>query len=444
MARRANGMRTRQCKKKESKREPMLHKGKLHTALSAKQAMFTSYDGTFSDQLNAYRHALETLYLHYSSGAQLEHMLPPDDPGMPPAGARPSIEFDRWLVNAAQHTYYGPLFPFGREFANHEQARQWAECIEGITTLAVDGSQLQPWRDASIPVALIQVGFFANPHLHGRPYTKDVRMEVLAPDEIVEESRSESIDPDSYPYSELQVTLRRYTLEVETLCNLMEQYAQARRAGDPAHSPVVFFDGSLVVSFALTMPSPYRERYISSAVSLLRASEQCRVPLIGYIDTSYARDMITMLLRLDSAQPQPTLRETKKIHDALLWQGHMRWGDRTPAMICARGDVLQGYGDYRESVAFCYLKTTATQPPARMEFPLWMLDDGLLEPVMDVVRAEVIAGNGYPYAIETADAAAVITQQDRMEFYAHFQEFMKRQGVEFSFSRKAVSKSRRR
>ena len=46
------------------------------------------------------------------------------------------------------------FFPFGREFANHEQARQWAECIEGATTVAVDGSQLLPWRDASIPVAL--------------------------------------------------------------------------------------------------------------------------------------------------------------------------------------------------------------------------------------------------------------------------------------------------
>src|SRR6266851_3331819 len=422
----------------------MLHKGKLQAALNFKRSQFTTYDSSFSDQLHAYRHALETLYLRYPSGAQLEHTLPPDGSGMPPAGARPSIEFDRWLVHAEQNSYHGPYFSFGREFANHEQARQWAECIEGITTLAVDGSQILPWRDASIPVALIQVGLFANPHTQGRPYTKDVRMEVLSPDEIMEQSRAENEDPDSYPYSEMQVTLRRYVLEIEMLCSQMEHYARERRASHAAHSPVVFFDGSLVVSFALTMPSPYRERYIASAVSLLKTSEQCRVPLIGYIDTSYARDMITMLLRLDSAQPQPTLRETKKIHDALLWQGHMRWGDRTPAMICARGDVLQGYGDYRESVAFCYLKTTATQPPARMEFPLWMLDDGLLEPVMDVVRAEVIAGNGYPYAIETADAAAVITQQDRMEFYAHFQEFMKRQGVEFSFSRKAVSKSRRR
>jgi NurA domain len=422
----------------------MLHKGKLQAALNFKRGQFTAYDSSFIDQLQAYRHALETLYLRYPSAAQLEHVLPPDGSGMPPAGARSSIEFDRWLVQAEQNPYHGPYFPFGREFANHEQARQWAECIEGVTTLAVDGSQLQPWRDASIPVALIQVGLFANPHAQGHPYTKDVRMEVLSPDEIMEESKTESKDPDSYPYSEMQVTLRRYMLEVETLCNQMEQYGQARRAGDAAHSPVVFFDGSLVVSFALTMPSPYRERYIASAISLLQTSEQQRVPLIGYIDTSYARDIITMLRRLDAIERRPVLRETKKIHDALLWQGHLRWGDRTPAMICARGDILEGYGSYRESVAFCYLQTSSTRPPARLEFPRWMLDDGILEPVLDVVRAEVIAGQGYPYAIEAADAVSVITMQDRAEFYGVFQEFIERQGLKFTFSTKAMSKSRRR
>src|SRR6266446_5286500 len=422
----------------------MLHKGKLQAALNFKRSQFTTYDSSFSDPLHAYRHALETLYLRYPSGAQLEHTLPPDGSGMPPAGARPSIEFDRWLVHAEQNSYHGPYFSFGREFANHEQARQWAECIEGVTTLAVDGSQLQPWRDASIPVALIQVGLFANPHAQGRPYTKDVRIEVLSPDEIMEESKTESKDPDSYPYSDMQVTLRRYLLEVETLCNLMEQYGQARRASDPSHNPVVFFDGSLVVSFALTMPSPYRERYITSAISLLQTSEQQRVPLIGYIDTTYARDIITMLRRLDAMERQPVLRETKKIHDALLWQGHLRWGDRTPAMICARGDILEGYGSYRESVAFCYLQTSSTRPPARLEFPRWMLDDGILEPVLDVVRAEVIAGNGYPYAIESADAVSVITMQDRAEFYAQFQEFIERQGLKFTFSTKSMSKGRRR
>ncbi len=423
----------------------MLHKGKLHAALQLKKGQFGLYDGTFSEQLSEYRTALETLHSRFPSSTHMERVLPPEENNMA-AGARPTIEFDRWLASVDTTMPRAvPIIPFGREFANHEQARSWAECIEGITTLAVDGSQLQPWRDASIPVALVQVGFFANPHMRGMPYTKDVRLEVLAPEEIMEESKVEGKDPDSYPYSDMQVTLRRYMLEIETLCTQMEQFAQARRAGDPTYSPVVFFDGSLVVSFALTMPSPYRERYIAAAVSLLRTSEEQRVPLIGYIDTSYARDIITMLRRLDIASPHPTLRDTKRIHDALLWKGQLNWGDRTPAMSCARGDILEGYGEYREQVAFCYLQTGVGQSPARLEFPRWLLDEGILEPVMDVVRSEVIAGgNGYPYAIETADAVSVISMQDRAEFYAQFQEFIERQGLKFTFSRKAASKSRRR
>jgi hypothetical protein len=422
----------------------MLHKGKLQAALNAKQAQFSHYDGSFGEQLKLYKYALESLYENYQSSAQLEDALPPDEIGMPSAGARPSIEFDRWLVDAAHRDYHGPLFPFGREFANHEQARQWAECIEGVTTVAVDGSQLLPWRDASIPVALIQAGFFVNPHMQGRPYTKDVRMEVLTPEELMDETKSETNESDGYPYSEMQVTLRRYLLEIETLRDQMEQLALKRHEDDPVYSPVVFFDGSLIVSFALTMPNPYRERYINSAVSLLKTSEDLRVPLIGYIDTSYARDIITMLYRLNAGKQHHVLRETKKIHDALLWQGSLRWGDRTPAMICARNDLLQSYGEYRNSVAFCYLQTTAHHPPSRLEFPRWMVDEGVLDPVLDVVRAEIIAGNGYPYAIETADAVPVITMQDRNEFYAHFQTFVERQGVKFSFSTKSVSKKRRR
>ncbi len=423
----------------------MLHKGKLHAALQLKKGQFGLYDGTFSEQLSEYRSALETLHLRFPSSTHMENVLPPEEINMA-AGARPTIEFDRWLTSVDSTTSRAvPIIPFGREFANHEQARLWAECIEGITTLAVDGSQLQPWRDASIPVALVQVGFFANPHMRGMPYTKDVRLEVLAPEEIMEESKTENKDPDSYPYSDMQVTLRRYMLEIETLIMQMEHFAQERRAGDPDYSPVVFFDGSLVVSFALTMPSPYRERYIAAAVSLLRTSEEQRVPLIGYIDTSYARDMITMLRRLDITSPHPTLHDTKRIHDALLWKDRLQWGDRTPAMICARGDILADYGEYRESVAFCYLQTSMGQSPARLEFPRWLLDEGILEPVMDVVRAEVVAGgNGYPYAIETADAVSVISMQDRAEFYAQFQDFIERQGLKFTFSRKAASKGRRR
>jgi hypothetical protein len=241
----------------------------------------------------------------------------------------------------------------------------------------------------------------------------------------------------------MQVTLHRYLLEVQTLCELMQQLAEQRKENDPLYSPVAFFDGSLVVSFALTMPNPYRDQYINAVTSLLRTSEELRVPLIGYIDTSYARDMLTMLRCLDNTK-HSVLRDTKNIHDALLWQEKLHWGDRTPAMICARGDILASYGAYRHSVAFCYLQTSASRPPTRLEFPRWMLDDGVVEQVMDVVRAEIIVGTGYPYAIETADAVSVITMQDRNEFYGYFKNFMQKQGIRFTYSTKALSKNRRR
>src|SRR5258708_19788881 len=112
----------------------MLHKGKLQTALNFKRSQFTTYDSSFSDQLHAYRHALETLYLRYPSGAQLEHTLPPDGSGIPPSGARPSIEFDRWLVHPEQHSYHGPYCSFEPAFANHEQPRHCAESTSPITT----------------------------------------------------------------------------------------------------------------------------------------------------------------------------------------------------------------------------------------------------------------------------------------------------------------------
>ncbi|HQY94945.1 MAG TPA: hypothetical protein PLS79_25260, partial [Caldilinea sp.] len=70
---------------------------------------------------------------------------------------------------------------------------------------------------------------------------------------------------------------------------------------------------------------------------------------------------------------------------------------------------------------------------------------GLAGAIVDRVRAECIVGaGGYPYAIETADAVAVLKQADRDHFYALFQQFAEQQGLQFHFSRKQLSKQARR
>jgi hypothetical protein len=446
----------------------MLYASKVLAALAQKRDHFQGFGADFGKQISAYREALRQLGQRYPAAAAISAQLAARADGLP-AGALPSPEYDRWRALVGDPA--GGLIPvltFHEQFEHHQQSRAWAERIRGVTTLAVDGSQLPPWRDASLPVGLIQVGLFENPHDPDRPYVKDVVVEVLSPADLSEgenfsqhaaangqlmssqngvgggagqsgQSGQSGHAHESFAYSDQMVNLRRFELETQTLVAWMQRYRE-RHADAQAPLPVVFFDGSLVVSFSLTMPrASYQERYISAALSLLEASETCRVPLISYIDTSYARDVTTLLSRLFERLP-----ETRHLHDALLWQGVLEWGDRTPAFISARGDVLGGYGRYSEQVAFVYMQMTSHRPPARLEFPRWMLEAGTLDNVLDVVRAEVIAGNGYPYAIEAADAVAVISLRDREEFYWLFQEFAARNDLELSFSSKALSKSRRR
>ncbi|MGH2517178.1 MAG: DNA double-strand break repair nuclease NurA, partial [Ktedonobacterales bacterium] len=396
--------------------------------------------------LSAYRDALRSLGARFPSAAALtaaQDAALPRENGPRSVGARATAEYDTWRGGSDTSI---PVLPFGRTFAHHEAARAWAECLRGITTLAVDGSQLPPWRDASVPIALVQAGLFENPHSASEPYIKDAFVELLAPDDLIvaEPDTSDVRTGEFLSYSKEIVNLRRFELEVSVLAQRMEHHARggAGQRGSQAPRVVAFYDGSLITSFALKLAPQIRDRYVQGARRLLETSRDTGIPLVGYIDTSYARDIVTLLAGLDESR---ALSESRGVHDALLWNGSLRWGDRSPAFLSARNDLNQmGYGEQRSEIAFVYFQATSDRPPARIEFPRWILDAGQLDEVLTVVRAETIAGNGYPYPIETADAVAVISAHDRAQFYAAFQEFADRNGLAFGFSRKALSKSRRR
>jgi hypothetical protein len=422
----------------------MLYTEKLVAELERKRALFTSYDERYGQQREAWREALAALGAHYSDAAALQRAL---DTALKnaerphAAGALPTREYDRWRQLGRSGP---PVLPFGRAFAHHEESRAWAEGLRGTTTFAVDGSQLLPWRDASVPVALVQAGIYENPHQPPAPYLKDVRTELLPPEDLLvsEPELANARTNEAAGYSERIVHLRRFELEVATLVERLDHHATKREAGEDR--PVVaLFDGSLIVSFAIKMPPPYPERYAAAAQRLLDASRRTRIPLLGYIDTSYARDTITMLRALSGDELPPS----RGIHDALLWGTALSWGDRTPAFVSAREDLAaMGYRGGADAVAFVYLRAASDRPPARVEFPAWLLEGGevQLDRAMDVLRAEIITGQGYPYSIEAADAVAVISVEDRARFYALFQQFAEREGLDFTFSRKALSKSRRR
>lgn len=399
----------------------MIQREQVLAELHAKGSRFQAFNDDYEIEAELYAGARRKLAL--LTRAELEARLASE----PTPGAEPTDEFD-----AAP----GLRLPFSERWSNHEEAREWAaRALLDHPVFAADGSQIVPDAALSLPVAAVQVAWFDNRHTRDGRYTKDAAFEILTPDELIVTFDGER------RVSEQPVNLRRFVREVAAIERWMETISNER----PEKVPVAFFDSSLVISFVDRLQEEMRRSYIESLLSLLRASEQTRVPVIGYVDSSHARDLLRMLARVFA------LAESEKIHDALLLDRGMEWGERTPFFICARGSadrrlpgVLESFEEYRRGIGFVYLKTNAGAPPARLDIPRWVYEAGLLDDVMDLVRAEVIVGNGYPYALAAADAAAVINARDREVFYGLLERFAARERIDLRVSQKARSKSRRR
>jgi hypothetical protein len=393
----------------------MIYRDKVFAAFSSRAADFAQFDTEVTTQYALYREALERIAA-MTAAELLARLKEFDSPGALPT---PELDSARQIV-----------IPFGAAWNNHEDARKWAySTLLGRTTFAADGSQILPSKDFSVPVAAIQVAWFENSQPDGA-YVKDVAFDVLPPSEVVSATSPTGV-------SEPAVHRRRYSAEIEAIRNYM--YRAAQRGFEPSLPPVVFFDSLLVISFADAFAPDERQFYVAEITSLLDASEATGVPIVGYVDNSFARDLAVMIHAASG------LPESHKVHDARLIGPRMVWGDRTPIFRCARRGILEQYGDkWRHGVGFVYLKTGGEDPPARLDIPLWVYERGLLDYCVDTVRAEAIVGGGYPYPIETADAAAVLTMRDRQTFYQAFQEFAEVHDLRLRIARKALSKAHRR
>ena len=402
---------------------PMIFREKILQQLQSKREKFVAYEDSYRDEAGRFLDALDRLSLLPAGEArrQLEMVETP--------GAFPTVEFDE-----------APdlRIDFQHKWKNHQESREWAlNTLLDHPTFAVDGSQIKPDDDFNVPIAAVQVGWFENRHSRDGRYTKDARFEVLTPEELIVEFNGDRV------VSEQQINLRRFELEIDTLCETIERLKAVE--GSLPNLPVALFDSSLVISFADRLQEETQERHARAMLKLLRCSEKSGIPVVGYVDSSHARDLVHMLARYFR------MDDAKQIHDAGLLDSRLSWGSRTPMFVCARGSadrrqqgMLELFEEYRRGIGFVYLKTSATAPPARLEIPLWVLERGLLNPVIDLVIAEVIVGNGYPYVIQSADAAAVISARDRDAFYAIFQHFAAQQNIGLRVSQKAASKGRRR
>jgi hypothetical protein len=393
----------------------MIYREKIIAAFKEKEDLFAFFDREFQDNSALYDLKLvEFVSAGYEKiRSELAQFESP--------GALPSEEFMR----AKQM-----VISFAEKWENHEESRRWAyEALHGHHTFAADGSQIMPSKDLSLPVAAVQVAWFENPHTPDGRYSKDSRFEVLTPADLLIGHTPER------QLSEQMVNLRRFRLEIEVLCDYMNRYA---RENDCASAPpVVFLDSSIVISFAERWHEDQRKLFIEPVVKLLDTAEATGIPVVGYVDTTYACDLAVMLKHFFDLDVRRS-----PVHDAYLFR-NLFWGDRTIFFTCARSGLLEEFGSHRRGVGFVYLKTNQSLP-ARLDIPVWVYERGLLDYVIDIVRAEVVVGTGYPYALSAADAAAFISAQDREAFYGIFQQFISEQEIDLRVSHKTLSKNYRR
>lgn len=347
-------------------------------------------------------------------------------------GALPSEEIER-AENFA--------FSFAETWNNHEEARRWAfDILNKRTTFAADGSQLFVEREVSLPVAAIQIGWFENPHDDAVGYEKNARFFVLSPEDLLKD-QEEPVIPET------RVGQKRFEAEVEKAKEFLIKKKGWQERGE--RMPLAFFDGTLLISFALPR-TDLQESFIKTMVGLAKLSRETRVPLVGYVDRSYARDLLGLLDALDGVRNanKRTVDDASMLHATVSEAAPTlkSWGDRTVFCYSKRRG-LNAFIDEntgRSIVGFCYLQTTSDNPPARLDLPAWIYEENLLDEVLDAIRAECVIGLGYPYALETADQTAVIHLRDREVFLQALQGFAKRNNLDFRFSRKSASKGRRR
>ncbi len=386
----------------------MIYRELLAKQLDEKTSDFKTFNRDQRDSLEVYLSKIKRL--EQTSLERINSVLLSQEA----TGAMPSNELE---------LHKSLAIPFNETWKNHEESRGWAfEVLKNRTTFAVDGSQIPPSRDVSLMVAAVQVGWFENPHSETERYEKNAEFFILSPSDLM---------PNP---AESRVNERRIEEEVRKTKEFLTKKQGWKSRGE--RMPLAFYDNTLLVPFPLATES--KNKYADEMVALIKLSEETQVPLVGYVARSLSKDLLTMLDAFDAEKTNSNLHFDA---DLLFPRVLKFWGERTVFLYSKRQGLTEIFGD---SVGFVYLQATSSSSPARLDIPSWIYKNGLLDEVLDVVRAECVVGLGYPYAIETADATALISIGDREIFYRILQDFTKENDINFTVSRKTASKGRRR
>ncbi|MCX9010020.1 MAG: DNA double-strand break repair nuclease NurA [Candidatus Methanoperedens sp.] len=314
------------------------------------------------------------------------------------------------------------IHPFHFNWQNRHEALEWVDSVlSGVAVGAVDGSQIYSDKNYEIPLAVIQTSRIFNRHTSDCNYSQETEAAIITPDEFERAS--------VYSFGSEYIDARRFAAECDSIVRLMKQHEKL----------YVLLDGALILSHINMLNRNIRSIYTDAVGGLLEASEKTENPVIGFIDTTMPRDITLMMHYLLGLKKS-------KLSDTHLFS-NLLWGERTASFLCDRDDrrgedsrsVLDYYGKLRDGVAFFYMRVSNALP-ARVEFPAWALEKGLVDKLADIIRAECVIRGNYPDILIRAHDAALIRMNEHALFYGMLDNFCKTHGIKINKSAKHFHK----
>jgi hypothetical protein len=127
------------------------------------------------------------------------------------------------------------------------------------------------------------------------------------------------------------------------------------------------------------------------------------------------------------------------VQDSAIFSRILEPGERSATFISRSSVVQRHYGDHE--VRFFYLR--GDEEIARVEFPRWVEEKGLVDLVHAMILDQCSRGQGYPVVLSEAHEQAVVTGADREQFQYLIELALSEKRLPITTSAKSRSKRTR-
>jgi hypothetical protein len=296
-------------------------------------------------------------------------------------------------------------------------------CPPDFAVIAIDGSHIDVDRHSAARCCLINIGSVVlrygtkpDASLQSEPalYASEQELTILDPLSNAEQ-----------PLEREMLGIKRSVAELQSLAELSQELP-------PDLPALALIDGSLIL-FRLAGQPDYVSKellengYLKALDKIKDFSQKKRLALASYISFPRSTEVVNVLRVAVCPYDPPdcdrncprsvpaSKRECEAvagIQDSAIFSRILEPGERSATFVSRSSVVQKHYGD--NEVRFFYLK--GDEEIARVEFPRWVEERGLLDLVQTLVLDQCRRGQGYPVALSEAHEQAVVTGADREQF----------------------------